>query len=201
MRRRAVAGLAGLTFAVAVVALALLVGGAAGGHGKGKGHGHGSGTHGRTGFHFLVLDAIAGTSNRLILQGDGSFNRNRASGGGTFDHFLAGTGPPATLVATGTWKAEDVVSFTTAPNARHGVLEGGTLLMHATFKPQGQPAIKNVLLEVNCNLGPAGFSVPGKVEGVVATFPGGPVFTPTPAAPTVPNTGLTVFTLTKGHKH
>jgi len=203
MRRSALAGLVGLTLAVALLTLALLVGGAAGGHGKGKGHGNGNGssTHGRTGFHFLVLDQVAGTPDRMIIQGNGSFNRNRASGGGTFDHFLAGTGPPATLVATGTWKAEDVVSFTTSPTASHGVLEGGTLLMHATFKPQGQPASKNVLLEVNCNLGPAGFSVPGKLEGVVATFPGGPVFTPTPAAPTVPNTGLTVFTLTKGHKH
>ncbi len=197
MRRKTLAGLAGLTLAVALVALALLVGVAAGGHGPGKGHGKGS-THGRIGFHFLVLDQIAGTSDRMILQGNGSFNRNRASGGGTFDHFLAGTGPPATLVATGTWKAEDVVSWTPGPS--HGVLEGGILVIHATVKPIGQPAIKNVMIQVDCNLGPAGFST-GKTEGVVATFPGGPVFTPTPAGPTVPNTGLTVFSLTKGHKH
>ncbi len=198
MRRRTLAGLAGLTLAIAVLALALLVGVAAGGHGPGKGHGKGPGTHGRIGFHFLVLNQIAGTSDRLIVQGNGSFNRNRASGGGTFDHFLAGTGPPATLVATGTWKAEDVVSWT--PGTSHGVLEGGTLVIHATVKPIGQPAIKNVMIEIDCNLGPAGFST-GKTEGIVVTFPGGPVFTPTPASATVPNTGLTVFTLTKGHKH
>ena len=199
MRRKTLAGLAGLTLAIALLALALLVGVAAGGHGPGKGHGKGPGAHGRIGFHFLVLDQIAGTSDRLILQGNGSFNRNRASGGGTFDHFLGGTGPPATLVATGTWKAGDVVSW--SPGLSHGVLEGGVLVIHATFKPIGQPAITNVMLEVDCNLGPAGFST-GKTEGVIATFPGGgPVFTPTPAAATVPNTGLTVFTLTKGHKH
>ena len=64
------------------------------------------------------------------IQGDGSFNRNRASGGGTFDHFLAGTGPPATLVATGTWKAGDVVSW--SPGSSHGIFEGGTLTIHAT---------------------------------------------------------------------
>lgn len=197
MRLKALGGLVALTVVTAVVLLALLVGGAAGGHGKGKGHNNGSG-HGRIGYHFLVLDQIAGAPDRMILEGNGSFNHNRASGGGTFDHFLGGTGPPATLVATGTWKAEDVVSW--SPGTSHGVLEGGILMIHATVKPIGQPVIKNVLLEVDCNLGPAGFST-GKTEGVIVTIPGGPVFTPTPAAATVPNTGLTVFTLTKGHKH
>src|SRR5919198_3411105 len=123
MRRRT---LAGLTLAIALLVLALLAGGAAGGHGPGKGHSK-SGMHGRIGFHFLVVDQIAGKSDRLIVQGDGSFNRNRASGGGTFDHFLAGTGPPATLVATGTWKAEDVVSW--SPGTSHGIFEGGVLVI------------------------------------------------------------------------
>src|SRR5438477_10140827 len=123
MRRKTLAGLAGLTLAVALLALALLVGIAAGGHGPGKGHSNGSGTHGRTGFHFLVLDQIAGTSDRMILQGNGSFNRNQASGGGTFDHFTGCTAPPACpLVATGTWKAGDVVSW--PPGTTHGVFPG-----------------------------------------------------------------------------
>jgi hypothetical protein len=193
MKLKALLSLFALTIGTAVLVLTLLVGGAAGGHGKGKGHNNGSGSHGRIGYHFLVLDQIAGASDRLILQGDGSFNRNRASGGGTFDHFLAGTGPPATLVATGTWKAEDVVSW--SPGLSHGLLEGGTLTIHATVKPRGQPVIKNVLLAIYCNLGPAGFST-GHAEGVDVTIPGGPFFTQTS-----PPTGLTVFTLTKGHKH
>jgi hypothetical protein len=192
MRPKALGGVVALTVITAVLVLALLVGGAAGGHGKGKGHNNGS-NHGRTGYHFLVLNQVAGTSDRMIIQGDGSFNRNRASGGGTFDHFLAGTGPPATLVATGTWKAEDVVSW--SPGLTHGVFQGGTLMIHATFKPVGQPRIKNVLIEIDCNLGPAGFST-GKPEGVVVTVPGGPTF-----IPTSPTTGVTVFSLTKGHKH
>ena len=193
MKLKALLSLFALTIGTAVLVLTLLVGGAAGGHGKGKGHHNGSGPHGRIGYHFLVVDQIAGTSDRLIIQGDGSFNRNRASGGGTFDHFLAGTGPPATLVATGTWKAEDVVSW--SPGTSHGVFEGGILMIHATVKPLGQPAIKNVLLEIDCNLGPAGFTT-GKPEGVVVTIPGGPTF-----IPTSPTTGVTVFSLTKGHKH
>src|SRR5713101_7975703 len=182
-----------LALMTALLLRALLAGGAAGGHGKGNGPATGSGSHGRIGYHFLVADQVVGSPDRLIIQGDGSFNRNRASGGGTFDHFLAGTGPPATLVATGTWKAEDVVSW--SPGSSHGIFEGGTLMIHATVKPVGQPAIKNELLEIDCNLGPAGFST-GNPEGVVVTIPGGPTF-----IPTSPTTGVTVFSLTKGHKH
>ena len=195
MRRKTLAGLGGLTLAVALLALALLVGGAAGGHGKGKGHANASSNHGRIGFHFLVLDQVAGTSDRMIVQGNGSFNRNQASGGGTFDRFTACTAPPCQLVATGTWKGGDVVSWT--PGTTHGVFQGGILVIHATVKPNGQSAIKNVTIEVDCNLGPAGFST-GKQEGVIVTVPGGATFTP---MLTTPPYGLTVFSLTKGHKH
>jgi len=195
MRRRTLAGIVGLALAVALLALALLVGGAAGGHGPGKGKDKGSSSHGRIGFHFLVLDQLAGTPDRLIIQGNGSFNGNRASGGGVFDHFRAVGSPPLPLVATGTWKAEDVVSWT--PGLTHGVLQGGTLVIHATVKPNGEPAIKNVMIQVDCNLGPAGFST-GKPEGAVVTIPGTP---PVVFTPTNPTTGVTVFSLTKGHKH
>ena len=61
---------------VAVVALALLVGGAAGGNGNGHGNrGHGSFRSGQTGYHFLVFDAVSGTSDRMIIQGDGKLQR------------------------------------------------------------------------------------------------------------------------------
>src|SRR5205809_643784 len=84
----------------------------------------------------------------------------------------------------GTWKAEDVVSW--SPGLSHGIFEGGTLVIHATLKPRGQAAIKNVMIEIDCNLGPAGFTT-GKPEGVVVTVPGGPTF-----IPTNPTTGVTV---------
>jgi hypothetical protein len=188
MRKRILGAIAASTLLAALGLFGLLAGGAAGGHG----HGHNNG-HGRIGYHFVVLDQLPGTSERLIVQGEGSFNHNRASGGGTFDHFLAGTGPPATLIATGTWKADDVVSWT--PGLTHGVFSGGILKIHATVKPQGEPAIKNVLIEVDCNLGPAGYNS-GKPEGVEVTF------SPTlHFFPTSPTTGNTIFSLTKGHKH
>jgi len=175
----------------ALIALAMLVGGAAGGNGHG---GHGS--HGQAGYHFLVFNAVSGAPDRMIIQGDGSFNAHQAHGGGTFDHFLVGAALPLHIVASGTWKADDVVSFTPSPT-HHGVYEGGVLVMHATFFPEGQAAIKNVTVEVDCNLGPIGFST-GKTEGVIVTIPGGPVFAPTNLGPTTPFTGVTVFTVGHG---
>src|SRR5207248_6618933 len=82
-----------------------------------------------------------------------------------------------------------------SPGSSHGIYEGGILTIHATVKPVGQPAIKNVLVTIYCNLGPAGFST-GHAEGVDVTFPGEPMFTQTS-----PTTGVTVFSLNKGHKH
>jgi hypothetical protein len=199
MRGRVLWGLVVSTAAVALLALALLVGGAAGGKGKGHKGDHGSPANGQTGYHFLVLDAVAGTADRMIITGDGGFNADQAHGGGTFDHFLAGKTLPLTVVASGTWKANDVVSFTHSPTNHGGVFEGGTLVMHATFYPKGKPAIPNVTVQVDCNLGPIGFST-GKPEGVVVTVPGGPVFAPTNLGPETPTTGVTVFTVGKGEQ-
>ena len=197
MKGRALWGFALPTLAVALLALALLVSGAAGGsgHGKHRGGGPGEMAKGQPGYHFLVFDAVSGASDRMIITGDGSFNGNQAHGGGTFDHFQVGATLPLHIVASGTWRANDVVTFTHSATS-HGPFEGGVLVMHATFYPTGQPAIKNVTVEVNCNLGPIGFNT-GKMEGVILTFPGGPVFGPTPG-PSTPFTGVTVFTLGQG---
>ena len=196
MKRKTLAAPGVLMLSVGLLALALLAGGAAGGDGKGHQGGHGSTANGQAGYHFLVFDAVSGASDRMIITGDGSFNANRAHGGGTFDHFQAGATLPLHIVASGTWKATDVVSFTHSATS-HGPFEGGVLVMHATFFPTGQPAIKNVTVEVDCNLGPIGFST-GKTEGVIITIPAGPVFAPTNLGPTTPFTGDTVFTLGKG---
>ena len=157
MKGRALWGFALPTLAVALLALALLVSGAAGGsgHGKHRGGGPGEMAKGQPGYHFLVFDAVSGASDRMIITGDGSFNGNQAHGGGTFDHFQTGTTLPLHIVASGTWRANDVVTFTHSATS-HGPFEGGVLVMHATFFPTGQPEIKNVTVEVDCNLGPIG---------------------------------------------
>ena len=206
MRKRSTRALVLLVLAAALVALALLVGGAAGGNGPGKGRGHhgstpsgpgkGRGGHGntnngQTGYHFQVLDQSG--SNRLLMQGSGTFNAHEAHGGGTYDDFIAGTGPPATFgsLGSGTWRANDVVSW--SPGSTHGVYQGGTLVMHATLYPVGKASIANVTITVYCNLGPAGFST-GHAEGADVTVPGSPqlIFTQTS-----PPTGITIFTLPK----
>src|SRR5919109_5489047 len=127
-----------------LLALTIAVASAAGGHGPGKRHrgDHGSTANGQTGYHFLVFDAVVNASDRMIITGDGSFNGNRAHGGGTFDHFQAVAGAP--VVASGTWKANDVLSFTHSATNHGGVFEGGILVMHVTFYPKGAAAIRNV---------------------------------------------------------
>jgi hypothetical protein len=196
VRRRTLWGLIPAVATAGLLGLALLVGVAAGDNGNGhRGH-HGSVANGQAGYHFLVLDAVSGTTDRMIITGDGGFNGHRAHGGGTFDHFQQVGGPPLPVVASGTWRANDVVSFTHSATSHGGVFEGGVLVMHATFYPKGHAAISNVLMEVDCNFGPLGFNT-GKTEGVMITFPGGPTFVPT-AGPTTPFTGVTVFTVGEG---
>jgi len=194
MRGRVLWGLVVSLAGVGLLALALLVGGAAGDNGKRH---HGSNANGQAGYHFLVLDAVSGTADRMIITGDGGFNRNRAHGGGTFDWFTAGATLPLAVVESGTWKANDVVSFTHSETNHGGVFEGGILVMHVTFYPKGKPAIPNVTMEVDCNLGPIGFST-GKPEGVVINSLGGKVFAPSNLGPEQPTTGVTVFTVGEG---
>jgi hypothetical protein len=143
------------------------------------GHGHGH-KHGRKNFHFVVLSAVPGTIERLIISGDGRFGSHHVHGGGSFDHFQAPTGvaPPLPVVATGTWRAKKFVRFTppvvTAPGdpeGTHGVYAAGLLELTADFYPEGQSPVRDVPVLINCNLGPAGASTPGKEEGVYVTFP------------------------------
>ena len=77
------------------------------------------------------------------------------------------------------------------PNATHGPFQGGILKLTADFHPVGKDKVKDVLLEIVCNLGPAGASTPGKDEGVTFTFPDGTKFVPN-------GLGITIFTL-NGH--
>ena len=146
------------------------------------------------GFTFQVVSfGPVGSTDRIILSGHGQFDDEDVEGGGNFDHFRATGSPPLPLVSTGTWKAKKFVSFTlpthtapTDPEATHGVFQAGVLVLTADFHPLGQPAVKDIQLEVVCNLGPAGASTPGKDEGLYLNFDG-VSFEPG-------GTGVTVFT-------
>jgi len=148
------------------------------------------------GFHFVVV-SFGPAPNRLQITGDGTFDvEGNVEGGGSFDNFLAVPPPPDPFgsLGSGTWKARKFVSFTLptvtapgAPGATHGVFLGGILKLRADFHPVGMQKIKDVLLEVVCNLGAAGASTPGKDEGVTVTLPDGTEFEPH-------GLGITVFT-------
>jgi len=148
------------------------------------------------GFHFVVV-SFGPAPNRLQITGDGTFDvEGNVEGGGSFDNFLAVPPPPDPFgsLGSGTWKARKFVSFTLptvtapgAPDATHGVFQGGILKLRADFHPVGKQKVKDVLLEVVCNLGAAGASTPGKDEGVIVTLPDGTEFVPN-------GLGITVFT-------
>ena len=136
-------------------------------------------------YHFLVLSRDGGGtgSEALIISGEGGFGSGDVSGGGVFDHFKLMPPAPLPVLGTGTWKAKKFVSFTLAPvtaspEGRHGVLQAGILKLTADFRPQGHAPVKDVAIEIVCNLGPAGASNPGKAEGVTVTRPDGHKFEP-----------------------
>ena len=149
------------------------------------------------GFHFVVVGYPVNTSlnDRLLFWGDGTFDEDSVEGGGKFDHWLANSGLPGPIVSSGKWKAKEFVSFVlptnTGPNpeATHGPFQAGILTLKADFYPKGQPKIKDVVLEIVCNLGPAGASTPGKDEGVYTTFQGVAFHPPGMGI----NSGITIF--------
>jgi len=147
-------------------------------------------------FRFVVLSAAPDTTERLIISGDGRFDSKHVHGGGSFDHFEAVGSPPLPVVATGTWKATRFVGFAlptvTAPGdpeGTHGVYQAGVLELIADFYAVGKDPVRDVPVEIVCNLGPAGASTPGKEEGVYVSFPG-LEFEPS-------GTGVTIFSTNK----
>jgi hypothetical protein len=148
------------------------------------------------GFHFVVVSyPVGGGNDRLLFWGDGTFDEDGVEGGGKFDHWQATGALPAPIVSSGKWKAKKFVSFVLPtntvpgdPEATHGPFQAGILTLKADFYPVGEPKIKDVVLEIVCNLGPAGASTTGKDEGVYTTFQG-VAFQP----PGTGNTGITLF--------
>ena len=147
------------------------------------------------GFRFVVRSSGAGT-NKLLVSGDGRFDLDDGDieGGGSFDHFTVTPPAPFPIVATGTWKARRFVSFALAtvhppsdPQGTHGVYQAGVLKFEADFHPIGEATIKDVSMEVVCNLGSAGAST-GLDEGVYLTFPDGTTYVPEGIGVTVFNT-------------
>lgn len=142
-----------------------------------------------TNFRFLSVsqaNTISGVQHRVNISGDGEVNPAFAIGNGSFNHFDGASPVPKTLLAFGTWKAKQLISFNLI--GTYGALAAGILEMQIDLLPVGG-AVTTATLKVVCNIGAAGLST-GQDEGATLTIPGTPFG---PFAP-VDGSALSIFT-------
>ena len=133
-----------------------------------------------TQFYFTVVAinqaTVAGEEHRLILDGHGQFNPEVAIGGGSFVHYKESGITPKPILASGTWRATDLVKWTPHGGSYAGITPG-VLDIQIELVPENGPAITGVSLRIICNVGPAGiFNLDPETgsalpEGFILTFP------------------------------
>ncbi len=150
----------------------------------------------QTNFRFLSVsqaNTIGGVQHRVNINGDGKITSGQVVGGGSFNHFNnAPTTVPKPLLAFGTWKAKQLVSFRLI--GVYGALAAGVLEMEIDLIPNGGP-VTPAKVKVVCNIGSAGLDT-GEKEGATLTIPGAPFG---PFAP-VANAALSIFTIGEEHR-
>ena len=174
---------------------------------------------GERSFQFMCFSVAgpAGTpaspQHRMAMGGQGRFDPARggsqANGGGVFTHHLfPGANPPPggtplPVVASGTWKARQMVGYKEV--GTWGVLAAGTvdLVIDMSGEIPSRAVIRGSVLRIICNIGPAGLVVPGgETEGFKLSIPGTEFSaggTPGPFVPLffpgtpVPSLGITIF--------
>lgn len=138
--------------------------------------------------YFVALSRTGSAPNSdvVAMSGRVRVEGGEVEGGGEFVHFKNAqlTTPSPAFVATGGWKAVELVSFTEVGAWGRGV--AGILTARVRLNPCEGPAIHGATLRVVCNLGPAGLQT-GLAEGYTLTLPNGAIFSPFGA-------GLTLFT-------
>ncbi len=140
-------------------------------------------------FHF---QANAGSTTTtppqvIIMFGTGSFDRDGGpvKGGGIFQIFNSSSPTPKIILASGTWQAGNLVSYTEV--GTWGVFAAGTAVMNINLVLSNGTSEPARLTQV-CNIGPAGLST-GTPEGITVVI-GGDTLTPV--------NGLTVFDVLGG---
>ena len=112
---------------------------------------------------FKLVAASAMGTERLIMAGDGLMTDSEATGGGTFVHFSA---VDLSVIATGTWKAKRLHSFTTVGTPL-GLGTSGIADMDIDLIPANNVRVEG-RLKIFCDLpGPGRFS--GGEEGFMLT--------------------------------
>ncbi len=125
--------------------------------------------------------AVAGNGDKIAISGSGTFTPGSdvSTGGGTFTH----TNSAGTVLGTGTWHAEELVSFTSFGTASPtSSLEGGIVVLQVELESTSGATL-HAILTIGCLLGtpPA-----GSFEGIHLNVVGGPDFSTTVS-------GITVF--------
>jgi len=116
------------------------------------------------GFHLVAASKM--DTERVILAGDGLMTDSEATGGGTFVHFSA---TDLSVIATGTWKAKRLRSFTIVGTPL-GLGTSGIADMDIDLIPANNVRVE-ARLQIFCDLpGPGRFS--GGEEGFVLTVGG-----------------------------
>jgi hypothetical protein len=139
---------------------------------------------------FSRAQTVGGVDHRIAMHGSGTVSRREVTGAGSYVHFNGASPVPQTILGTGTWTPRRVLSFTII--GEWGRFLAGVAEMVVRMVPRFPPGaaeIRNVVLKVVCNLGPAGIST-GQAEGFFLTIPGAPFGTFQPLTPPL---GLTIF--------
>jgi len=118
--------------------------------------------------------AIASNGATIAMLGAGtlSIHSKSVSGGGTFTQ----TDANGNVVATGTWTAEQLLSFDpygTAPPDSFFNIYGGKALVRIHLSPDGARPGVDAVLRITCV---AGFPPPSAEEGIELAVEGGPNF-------------------------
>jgi hypothetical protein len=143
-----------------------------------------------TNFHFMAVSTtgmVSGVIHNIIMGGQGEFSGSQVAGGGFFIHYDDVPPVPKPVLASGTWRAREAMSFELS--GTYGVQGSGILEMRIELLRQlpSPAAPMPGTLRVVCNIGAAGLQT-GEDEGYVLTVAGLPPF-----RPMVPALGLTAF--------
>lgn len=150
------------------------------------------------GFHFLSMSNAVddeGVTHRILMAGNGSFNDETVTGGGSYNEFDPTAEVPQTLMAAGTWQAESVISFSQIEHPENpwgfnlsGILELEVRLFPVEGPEEGIPAVLTII----CNIPPAGI-LTGQPEGYFLETEDGLSFAPATFPETSFPFGITSF--------
>lgn len=116
--------------------------------------------------------ASASNGDTVAISGQGTFvtGSDEVTGGGTFVH----TNSAGTVLGSGTWMAEELLSFTSFGGNAPGLppnFEGGLARIEVELHPTGSTGTLDAVLQIDCGINSA-----AGAEGVMLAVQDGPNF-------------------------